>query len=383
MEHNIIELTSEEQARANLNRLFDPNVPSEPEPQEPTQPEEEEEKKTENAGTKFPHFSEATKPAKTEDFLAIIPIALLNDFPKEKHPFRPYTKEQRAALAEDISQNGVLQPPVVRPHPQKEGEYEIIAGHNRRDAASDVGYKELSCIVRQLDDDEALIQMISTNLKQRTGLLPSEKAWAYKYQLDAMKRQGRRSDLWDDGTSRQLGTKLRTDEEMAQTADDSARQIQRYIRLTYLRKELLDMVDEGKLPFIVGVTLSYLSPTKQKLVHNFFFEQRTYPISQTIADKLREMENAGTLDERALEAAFLSPHVAKRLKAVKMPLKKWKNRIDPDATEKEVVDMCECAVDVLLDCRDEYFGKDVDAQTVVDAIKDAMEAKYKKGGKKK
>ena len=334
----------------------------------------------ENSVTELPNFLNSPKPAESADFLASLPISLLDDFPKDKHPFRPYTKDERAALAEDISQNGVLQPLIVRP--KQGGRYEIIAGHNRRDAASDVGYKEISCVVRQLDDDEALIQMISTNLKQRTGLLPSEKAWAYKYQLDAMKRQGRRTDLWDTSTSAQIEPKLRSNEELASRCEDSRAQIQRYIRLTFLRKELLDLVDEGRLPFIVGVTLSYLSPTSQRVVHNFFFEQRTYPVTQNIADRLREMEKAGTLDEQSLEAAFLATHATKQLKAVKVPLKKWKNRIDPEASEKDVVEMCEGAVDVFLDCRDEYFDKDADPQMVVDAIKEAMEAKYGKSGKK-
>lgn len=386
---------SAEQAEANIAALFARKPDN-----ENTATAHEAEANKINVGTEFPHFlnagtsqslsSDFIVPPENGDVLAELPISLLVDFPKDKHPFLPYTAEEMRDLKDDITQHGVLQPPLVRKHPTIQGHYEIIAGHNRRTAASELGYKTLSCVIRRLDDDEALLQMISSNLKQRTSLMPSEKAWAYKYQLDALKRQGRRTDL----TSCQVGTKLtdptcgqldhklsgnRADEQMAESMEESARTIQRYIRLTFLIPELLEKVDEGKLGLTVGETLSYISPAGQRIVDNFFYSEHSIPITQAIADRLRKMDADGQLtDDGELERAFLSPLVVKQMKSVKVPLKKWRNRIDPKATEKQVVDMCESAVDVFLDCRDEYFDAAADSQAVVDAIKEAMEAHFKR-----
>ena len=367
---------SAEQAEANIAALF----ARKPDNENTATAHEAEANKT-NAGTEFPHFPNAGNsrnisssiiPPENGDVLAELPINLLVDFPKEQHPFRPYTAEEMKDLKDDITQHGVLQPPLVRKHPTMQGHYEIIAGHNRRTAASELGYKTLSCVIRRLDDDEALLQMISSNLKQRMNLLPSEKAWAYKYQLDALKRQGRRTDA----TSGQVVQKWSRDEI---ANDESGRTVQRYIRLTFLIPELLEKVDEGKLGLTVGETLSYISPAGQRIVDNFFYSEHSIPITQAIADRLRKMDADGQLtDDGELEKAFLSPLVAKQMKSVKVPLKKWRNRIDPKATEKQVVDMCESAVDVFLDCRDEYFDAAADSQAVVDAIKEAMEAHFKR-----
>ena len=152
-------------------------------------------------------------------------------------------------------------PAIVRP--RKLGGYEIISGHRRAKAADMAGLFTLPCIVRNLDDDAATILMVDANL-QRENILPSERAWAFRMKYDAMKRQGERSDL----TSGQIGPKLRTDEVMASEANESARNIKRYIRLTYLLPNLLDMVDEKKLGFNIAVELSFLTPEKQNDVLN-------------------------------------------------------------------------------------------------------------------
>lgn len=233
-------------------------------------------------------------PPENGDKLAELPIDLLDDFATgtDKQPFRPYSAEELEELSEDITRRGILQPPIVRP--KANGRYEIIAGHNRRDGAKAAGYTTMPCIVRSLTDDEAILQMVSTNLQQRKKLLPSEKAQAYKLQMDAMNRQGFRSDL----TSRQIGAKSRdsrSDEQLAVGADDSARQILRYIRLTYLTPGLLAQVDASALGLTVGATLSYITPTNQLALERYAFVDRKLHISQDLADALRQADADGTI----------------------------------------------------------------------------------------
>ena len=158
---------------------------------------------------------------------------------------------------ESVAQFGVLAPLIARP--REEGGYEIISGHRRQHAAELAGLKTLPVIVRNMSDDEAVIHMVDSNL-QREHILPSERAFAYKMKLEAIKNQGARSDL----TSSQIGTKLRADERVAQDAGESRNQIQRFIRLTNLIPELLDLVDQKKISFNPAVELSYLTVTEQR-----------------------------------------------------------------------------------------------------------------------
>ena len=283
----------------------------------------------------------AAAPAPVGDTLQELPIELLQDFPAEKHPFRPYTQEKLDALREDIIARGIIQPLIVRP--LGDHAYQIISGHNRRTAARAAGYAVLPCIIRHLDDDEALLQMISTNLQQRKGLLPSEKAFAYKFQLEAMKRQGKRTDL----TSRQIGAKSRSDEQLAENTDESARTLQRYIRLTYLIPSLLDMVDEKKIGFTVGETLSYLQAKNQQTVENFFSEQHI-AIDQRTADRLRELEQEADLTGARLREIFLSSAV-KPLRKIRLEYKSIKQYFSADTTEKEIRETIQEALKL-------YFG---------------------------
>lgn len=283
----------------------------------------------------------AAAPAPVGDTLQELPIELLQDFPAEKHPFRPYTQEKLDALREDIIARGIIQPLIVRP--LGDHAYQIISGHNRRTAARAAGYAVLPCIIRHLDDDEALLQMISTNLQQRKGLLPSEKAFAYKFQLEAMKRQGKRTDL----TSRQIGAKSRSDEQLAENTDESARTLQRYIRLTYLIPPLLDMVDEKKIGFTVGETLSYLQAQNQQIVENFFGEQHI-AIDQRAADRLRELEQEADLTGARLREIFLSSAV-KPLRKIRLEYKSIKQYFSADTTEKEIRETIQEALKL-------YFG---------------------------
>lgn len=301
--------------------------------------------------------STAVKPLK--DQLVELPINLLIDYPKERDPFRPYTENEMAALKEDIRTNGVLQPIVVRPHPTQQNYFEIIAGHNRKIAAQAIGFNVIPAIVRDMDDYTAQRQMIATNLKQRQGLLPSEKAWAYRWQMEAMAHQGFRTDIFEEnaalstaeGTSSQVETKLRSDEIVASGSDDSRAQIQRYIRLTYLLPELLKLVDDKKLAFIVGVELSYLKADNQSLILDFFMTEHPMPISQSMANSFRQLEAQERLNHTELEHIYLAPPTVKKLKTITFKLAKWKNYFPADATEKDVTDIIEKALKSYFDKR--------------------------------
>ena len=188
--------------------------------------------------------------------------AEISDFPN--HPFKVKQDEAMAEMVESVRKYGVLVPALVRP--KEGGGYEMVAGHRRKFAAALAGIAEIPCIVRNLTDDEATIIMVDSNL-QRETILPSEKAFAYKMKLDAMKRQGQRSDL----TSAPLEPKLkgsRSNEELAANSPDSRSQIQRYIRLTELIPSVLQMVDDGKIAFRPAVELSYLSKEQQESLYS-------------------------------------------------------------------------------------------------------------------
>ena len=184
-----------------------------------------------------------------------IPIGEL--FPFKNHPFKVLDDESMQRTVESVEQYGVLSPLIARPRP--EGGYEIISGHRRQHAAQLAGLDTLPVIVRQMDDDAAVLLMVDSNL-QRENILPSERAFAYKMKLEALKNQGARSDL----TSAQLGRKLETADIVGQESGDSRNQVRRFIRLTNLMPELLDMVDEKKIAFNPAVELSYLDEAQQR-----------------------------------------------------------------------------------------------------------------------
>ena len=217
-----------------------------------------------------------------------IPLSELHPF--RNHPFKVKDDEAMMETADSIKQYGVLVPAIARPDP--EGGYELVAGH-RRHRASELAEKEtMPVIVRDLDDDAATIIMVDSNL-QRESLLPSERAFAYKMKLDAMKHQGERVDL----TSSQVGTKLRADEILAQQAGSSRNQVQRYIRLTELIPELMDMVDEKKIALNPAYELSFLKKEEQvDLFDAMDSEQATPSLSQAQRLKKYSQEGHLTLD---------------------------------------------------------------------------------------
>ena len=221
-----------------------------------------------------------------------IPIDALHPF--TNHPFKVLDDEAMTRTVESIAQYGVLAPLIARPRPDGDG-YEIISGHRRQYAAKLAGLETLPVIVRQMSDDAAVILMVDSNL-QREHILPSERAFAYKMKLEALKNQGARSDL----TSDQVGQKLWSVEQVASDAGESKTQIQRFIRLTNLVPELLDMVDEKRIAFNPAVELSYLDESQQRDFLEAMEDTQNAP-SLSQAQQLKKMAQQG---EFSYEKAF-------------------------------------------------------------------------------
>lgn len=220
--------------------------------------------------------------------ITIIPVNKLRPF--DGHPYKIKDDDEMNALIESVQEQGILSPLVVRPI-ENTNEYEVISGHRRLHAAEKAGIVEVPALIYALDRDSAAIAVVDSNL-HREHILPSEKAFAYKLKMDALKHQG---------TSCQVGTKLRSDERIAETADESARQIQRYIRLTHLVPQLLDCMDEGKMAFSVGVELSYLNDDFQYTVLDAMAEEDCTP-SYAQAVRMRNMFREDTLTENDIFA---------------------------------------------------------------------------------
>ena len=224
------------------------------------------------------------------EYITNIPVEKLKPFPN--HPFQVRDDDSMRETVESIKTYGVLQPAIVRP--TKDGDYEILSGHRRKHACELAGRKTIPAIVRELDDDAAIIFMVDSNL-QRENILPSERAAAYKMKLEALKRQGARTDL----TSRQLVGKLEAADTIGNDSGESGRQIQRYIRLTELQPELQQMVDEKKMAFTPAVEISYLKPDEQKmLLDTISSEQATPSLSQ--AQRLKKLSQSGELTDDSM-----------------------------------------------------------------------------------
>lgn len=227
----------------------------------------------------------STEESRQEDKLEHIrqiPISELHAF--EGHPFRVVDDEEMQKVVDSVAKFGVLTPLIARPDP--DGGYEVISGHRRMHASELAGIETVPVIVREMDDDEAIICMVDANL-QRENILPSERAWAYRMKMDAIRHQGLRSDL----TSGPMVQKLAAAELIGQDSGESGRQIRRYIRLTELRPELLDMVDEKQLAFRPAVELSYLKPDEQKdFLEAMDAAQSTPSLSQ--AQRIKKLSQA-------------------------------------------------------------------------------------------
>ena len=221
------------------------------------------------------------------DSVQDIPISQISDFPE--HPFKVKQDEAMLEMAESVRQYGVLVPGLVRQ--LEDGSYQMVSGHRRMLASELAGRDTIPCIVRDLTDDEAVIIMVDSNL-QRERVLPSEKAFAYKMKLDAMRRQGKRTDL----TSRPMVEKLGSAEQMGHDAGESGRQVQRYIRLTYLLPEILAMVDDSKIAFRPAVELSYLAEKEQRILYDAMRHADCTP-SLAQAIKMKSFSREGKLSE--------------------------------------------------------------------------------------
>ncbi len=247
-----------------------------------------------------------------------ISLTDIQDFPE--HPFRVIVNDELQEMANSIKKDGVQEPALVRPLPN--GKYEMISGHRRKKASEIANKETMPCLVRDLTDEQAAIIMVDSNLQQRQKILFSEKAFAYKMKLEAMKKQGFRTDL----TSDQIGEKLTSVEKLSANSPDSKSQIQRFIRLTELTKSLLDMVDEEVIAFSPAVEISYLTKEEQKwLLNSIECNIATPTLSQ--AQEMKRLSQSGNLDEDKIEEIMSreKPNQVEKLKldfktlAPKMP----------------------------------------------------------------
>lgn len=224
-----------------------------------------------------------------------INISSIKDFPN--HPFKVINDEKMQEMVKSVKEYGVILPVIVRP--KEDGTYEMISGHRRKRACEFAGIKQIRCIVKDLTDDEATILMVDSNI-QREEILPSEKAFAYKLKLEAMKHQGKRIDLEKNETSTPVVSKLRTDEILGEEVGESRENIRRYIRLTYLIPELLEEVDNKRIAFRPAVELSYLEEDYQYVVLNKLqYDEVSPSLSQAIT--LKKMQQEGTISEEKIE----------------------------------------------------------------------------------
>ncbi len=224
-----------------------------------------------------------------------IDISKITDFPN--HPFKVQDDDKMDEMVKSIKQYGVILPVIVRP--KDDGTYEMISGHRRKRACEIAGIKEIRCIVKDLSDDEAVILMVDSNI-QREEILPSEKAFAYKMKLEAMKHQGKKIELEENTTSDPMGWKSESANRLGEEVGESMTNIRRYIRLTHLIPELLEQVDLKRIAFRPAVELSYLSKDNQYVVQNIFeFDEVTPSLSQAI--RLKKLEQEGHLTEEKIE----------------------------------------------------------------------------------
>ena len=288
--------------------------------------------------TKKIRTSESGNDAKREK-VRVIPIQFFDDFPK--HPFNVKMDADMEALIESIKEFGILTPLIAR---KKENErYEIIAGHRRKFAAKKLGLSELPVVLRDMTRDEAVIAMVDSNL-HRERILPSERAYAYKMKMEARKRQGARTDL----TSTPVVAKLRTDEAIGLENGDSKEQVRRYIRLTYLIKEILDMVDDGRIAFRPAVELSYLTVEQQKdLFYTIESEDATPSLAQAI--EMKKLSQQGKLAADKIFSIMLQQK-PNQVEKIKIPVSKFEKYFTRGTPQSQIET-------VIFKALEEYYAK--------------------------
>ena len=258
----------------------------------------------------------------------IIDLSLIDDFPE--HPFKVQENEDLSKLKESIKDNGVLEPIIVRK--KENNRYEIIAGHRRKFASELLGNNFIPCIVRDMTKEEAIVYMVDSNL-HRTNILPSEKAKAYKMKMNALKAQGKRNDL----TSSPLATKLkgkRSDELLGEEVGESKDQIRRYIRLTYLIPEILEMVDNKKIAMRPAVELSYLPKEEQEILYDTMESEDCTP-SHAQAIKIRKFSAEGRLNEDVL-LSIMSEEKPNQVEQWKIPKNRLKKYFPSGTTQQKM-----------------------------------------------
>ena len=260
--------------------------------------------------------------------VSLISIALVDDFPE--HPFMVKDDESMEQLIHSIEMNGILNPIIARK--KEDGRYEVVSGHRRKHACSRLGISDIPVIVRELSRDEAVIEMVDSNL-QREYILPSEKARAYKMKMDAMKRQGKRTDL----TSNPLGGKLKgleTAEIIGADAGESANQVRRYVRLNELTPELLEFVDEGKIGLRPAVEISYLQEEEQRDLVDFIDTEGTFPShAQTI--RMKELSREGKLDTDTIND-IMREQKGNQKDRLKIPVERLRKYFPSDASPNQM-----------------------------------------------
>ena len=265
------------------------------------------------------------KNGQQREMIRSVPLSLIDDFPE--HPFKVKDDEEMEKLKDSISLYGVLTPVVARRC--ENGRYELISGHRRKYACKALGIEFMPAIVRELSREEAVIAMVDSNL-QREHILPSEKAFAYKMKLEALKCQGKRSDL----TSRPLVGKLDNAEDVGNESGDSGRQVQRYIRLTELVPELLELVDNGRMAFRPAVEISYLTEDEQRdLVETIDSEDCTPSLSQ--ACRMKKLSQEGKLDMDTI-FAIMTEEKANQKEKIKIPAERLEKYFSRGTSPAEI-----------------------------------------------
>ena len=287
-------------------------------------------------------FKLSTNKGKTET-IVMIPIEEILDFPN--HPYKVRDDEDMKEMAMSVKEYGVLMPVIVRPIGN--GNYQMISGHRRKRACKLADKKEMPCIVRELTDDEAIILMVDSNV-QREKVLPSEKAFAYKMKMEALSHQGKKE------TSRQAVEKLVSADLVGQESGESGRQVQRFIRLTELKKELLDLVDEGKIAFSPAVEVSYLNSDEQYVLLSCINEYQATP-SQAQAIHLKKLSQEGKLTAEKIED-IIGEEKPNQKPKYKINYNRFEKYLPRDVvTEKEVEDF-------LLTCVEEHYRRQMQKQ---------------------
>ncbi len=273
---------------------------------------------------------------KTNNTPVMIPASSIHPF--KGHPYKVLDNDEMSALVNSIHEQGIMSPLIVRPIEGHPDEYELISGHRRLHAAQLAGLTELPAVIRPVTRDEAAIMLVDSNL-HREHILPSEKAFAYKLKLEAMSRQGFRSDL----TSDQVGRKLETADIIADQSDDSKTQVRRYIRLTHLIPALLDMVDDGRISFSVGVELSFLDSELQSALMSAIDLNDCTP-SYAQAVHMHKAVNDGSIDEDML-FDLMAEEKPNQKEKVSVPFSVLKGKVPDSYTDRQLQEFIIKAVD--------------------------------------